>query len=51
MGKKCDFYIERSGRDVCVLKDSEVDRDTYRDYCYRDDKKKCPIYLYYEKNK
>ncbi len=50
MSKKCDYYIERFGRDYCALKDEEISRELYRDYCYRDDMKKCPIYQFYEKN-
>ena len=51
MGKKCDFYVERSGKDYCALKNEEISYSFYRDYCYRDDMKQCPIFQFYEKNK
>jgi len=51
MGKTCDYYIEKSGRDYCILKNAEISRDFYRDYCRCDDMKKCPIYQFCQNNR
>ena len=51
MGKACDFYVEKSGRDYCALKNAEVSRELYKDFCCRDDMKKCPLYIFFEKIK
>ena len=51
MAKACDYYIEKDKKDWCILKNTEISRDTYKEYCYRDEKKKCPIYQYYNNPK
>lgn len=57
MSKKCDYYIEKNNKDYCALKreknieDAEIGRETYMEYCRRDEMKKCPLYMFYEKNK
>lgn len=47
--KACDYYIEKDHKDYCIIKQTEVSRDTYKDYCRCDERKKCPIWQYYEK--
>jgi len=51
MGKSCDFYIEQGSKYWCVIKKAEISYETYREYCYCDDMKKCPIYMYMKENK
>ena len=47
MAKKCDYYVDDHGKDWCILKKGEISRDTYKEYCYYDERKKCPLYQYY----
>ena len=51
MGRTCDYYIERSGKDYCALKNEQISYQLAKDYCRRDDKESCPIYLFFEKNR
>lgn len=51
MSKKCDFYTERFGNGICMIKDGSISNEVYQEYCRRDEMKKCPIYIYFEKNK
>ncbi len=46
---KCDYHIERSGRDLCALKGEEVSYTQYKEYCYCDRKEVCPIYQFWKK--
>lgn len=47
--KSCDYYTEKNKKRWCMIKDSEISDDTYRDYCKCDERKKCIIWTYYEK--
>ena len=51
MAKYCDYFIEKSNKYFCILKDSEISNDTYKEYCKCDETKKCPIFQYFDKEK
>lgn len=42
----CDYFIEKWGDYCCMLKNTTISYDQYQNYCKRDNRKTCPIYLY-----
>lgn len=34
-----------------MLKNTTISYDQYQNYCKRDNRKTCPIYLYYQRNR
>lgn len=51
MSRPCDYHVTKWGDYYCALKNAEVSYDQYNDYCKRDNKKTCPIYIFWQKNK
>ena len=49
MAKKCDFYIDKGSKYMCMIKKEEISYSTYQEYCKYDYSKKCPIYQYHLK--
>lgn len=51
MARKCDFFKEIGNKYYCVVKQDEINDETYKEYCKYDYSNKCPIYQFYLKQK
>ena len=49
MAKKCDFYIDKGSKYICMVKKEEISTETYNEYCKFNYSEKCPIYQFYKK--
>lgn len=49
MAKDCDFYLDKGSKYICMVRQSEIDYSTYKEYCKGDYSKNCPIYQYHLK--
>lgn len=47
----CDYFIEKWGDYCCMLKNATISYDQYQNYCKRGNRKTCPIFLYYQRNR